>query len=818
MTTLIMALTFNMFTMQKPKKIVKAETISRQIEWNIKCLNAEKSYEDSKNLKKIKVAVLDSGLDYDVDLPAVEKKDFLGQGELHPLYQDMTGHGTSVASLICARKNEDRITGIAANVELYIGRIFGAGNDAPVDRVVRAINWAISEKVNIIHMSFGTQEYSEELENAIEKAYKSGILIIAAAGNEGPAPEDESTIEYPAAFDNVISVGATNKYNNMANFSSTGTELDVVAPGNQILTDGAFGGVSVDNGTSISAAQVTGMAAVLWGKHPDKSNEFIKNLLVGSANKDAVNSEKCGQGMVDYEEAEKNYNEMNQAYKEYKLEGNSEKKAAEKAGEDLPDNTKNINEHRKVNYVNASWKQEAHEYIVENGNKNGTSEGYIKNGNINYVKMGAVHSDNYDTWKQMSKNPYFHGRGNYFVNTHYLYCTAKKYINKIASFPSKQELKVNGHELKQSNIKAISSKLKKELGNYFNSFQDDKYFKKYSEEVCKKIVTDTETQGYVLLGAAIHNLTDTFSHNVYKKTLNKYGGVWCPTVHAQKDTAKKWNNRVIASKDPSEKSYLHYLLKNFAISDIIADGSSSVHLEKMYQLASKAGACMIASISSKKGWYNLLKPALQKPGTGKLRLNHVNKQWNLLTGKDIKFKKLSVGKNNEKEKVICSYKLHSYKINSYKKRYIQINVKQAYGHSVSLRGISVYNEKKKKYLIEPSKLKGAKINISSYWGTKAQNKKISVQFKIKYSCKGMKNIKLINRNTNKTQIAKIGTDVTFLPKKAIFKKTKGKKTFRGWSYKKNSNKTDIQIKKNKKPSPQKYPTDKMEITLYPVFK
>lgn len=196
-------------------------------------------------------------------------------------------------------------------MELYIGRIFGYGNDAPVERVVRAVNWAVEEKVDIIHMSFGTEEYSGELEDAIEKAYRSGILIIAAAGNYGRAPEDESTIEYPAAFDNVIAVGATDKYNNMTEFSSTGTELDVVAPGDQILTDGAFGGVAVNQGTSISAAQVTGIAAVLWGKYPDKSNEFIKSLLVGSANKEAVNSEECGEGLVDYREADKNYEEMN---------------------------------------------------------------------------------------------------------------------------------------------------------------------------------------------------------------------------------------------------------------------------------------------------------------------------------------------------------------------------------------------------------------------------------------------------------------------------------------------------------------------------
>lgn len=138
----------------------------------------------------------------------------------------------------------------------------------------------------------------------------------------------------------------------MSDFSSTGTELDVVAPGDQILTDGAFGGVAVDKGTSISAAQVTGVAAVLWGKHPDKSNEFIKSLLVGSANKEAVNSADCGEGLVDYKEADKNYKEMNEAYQEYREDGISEKKAVQKAESELSENTKNVEEHGEVNYVN----------------------------------------------------------------------------------------------------------------------------------------------------------------------------------------------------------------------------------------------------------------------------------------------------------------------------------------------------------------------------------------------------------------------------------------------------------------------------------
>ena len=187
-------------SVQLSNNTTNAAVISSETEWNIKTINAEHSYNESKNYKKIKVAVLDSGLDYDLNIPFVERKDFVRDGEESFFYQDSTGHGTSVSSIICATKNEDRITGIAANVDLYVARILDDNNQSPVKRVIEAVNWAIEKKVNIIHMSFGTKDYSEELENVINKAYKKGILIVAAAGNNGRAGEGRSTIEYPGVF------------------------------------------------------------------------------------------------------------------------------------------------------------------------------------------------------------------------------------------------------------------------------------------------------------------------------------------------------------------------------------------------------------------------------------------------------------------------------------------------------------------------------------------------------------------------------------------------------------------------------------------
>ena len=97
----------------------KAETKESQTEWNIQRIRAEQSYEDSKKAEKIRVALLDSGVDLDDDIECEEQEDFIDNTgeETNFLMGDSNGHGTAVAGIICARKSEDRICGMAANVE-----------------------------------------------------------------------------------------------------------------------------------------------------------------------------------------------------------------------------------------------------------------------------------------------------------------------------------------------------------------------------------------------------------------------------------------------------------------------------------------------------------------------------------------------------------------------------------------------------------------------------------------------------------------------------------------------------------------------------
>ena len=174
--------------------------------WNIVSVGSEEggilTIDGDAALDPVKVAILDSGVDYTEDIDVYMRKNFIpGEDGISVIYEDISGHGTSVAGIIAAKDNDEGITGINPYVQLYSARILDENKQAPASRVVAAIDWAIEQDVDIINISFGTTVDSEEIHAAIRRAYDAGILIVAAAGNNG-------VVEYPAAYDEVVAVGA----------------------------------------------------------------------------------------------------------------------------------------------------------------------------------------------------------------------------------------------------------------------------------------------------------------------------------------------------------------------------------------------------------------------------------------------------------------------------------------------------------------------------------------------------------------------------------------------------------------------------------
>lgn len=773
----------------------EAETLSKEAEWNIKCLKAENSYTDSKRLPKIRVAVLDSGLDTDRNIPFAKRKDFLGEEELHSMFQDETGHGTSVAGLICATENDERITGIAANAELYVARILDAANEAPVDRVIEALEWAMQEKVHIIHMSFGTKYYSEELEETIKKAYRQGILIIAAAGNDGNAAEDESTIEYPAAFDEVISVGATDVDNSVMESSSTGDELDVVAPGNRILSTGAFGGVVVDDGTSVSAAQVTGIAAVLWGKHPDKSNEFIRQLLVGSANTEAVHG-ACGNGLVDYTQTNLNYKQMNSSYRTYKKQGLAEKTAIQRAASELPENTAAVKSHEgKVPYVNGLWSRTRHEEMAVATNA-------IAESDIAFVKAGARLPDELDSMKQMSKHPCFHGAGNYFANVSYLLAYAKQLIKEgKEQLPEFKGFFRDERDYNKLNLKG-NYNIQTELSNSL-----DKFYAGCINKISSGLPNNTmsaQQKGYAILGLALHTITDTFAHMGYRK--EKDTNNFYEIVH-NRVGQKGWENSVtqlwhdIANSNTStedDKTYYKNKLTYFACADVVDK------MKVASILSQKVSNELVAAVNGTDDFLNkmaviLKNYKLENAGEQEdinkavnYRVEDVNTNWAAV--KDNTTFDINIDKNNAKIEIpnkndikakITSKSLTitiEFEPETNSNYTYQIYYKKG-NQKVFFKRIST-TKNQTVHKIAKSGMKNNQIFIVCFYGSHQRTLKYNIERKIIYHYKKKK----------KTQV------VPFKPKKHSFKlygnvfKIK-KKKFKGWSTKKKAKKVTYKPKK-----------------------
>ncbi|MEJ2048483.1 MAG: S8 family peptidase, partial [Calditrichota bacterium] len=195
-----------------------------------------------------------------------------------PMDEYPGGHGTPVAGIIAAQTNNAiGIAGVAPNIRVMALRAGTASGYLEEDDVAEAIIYAVQNGCKIINMSFGDVVFSNLLKEAVEYGYQHGLLFVASAGNSG-----NNILQYPASYDETISVGATDIDNNLASFSSFGSKLVLVAPGQDILSTSRNGEYGTYSGTSFSAPMVSGVLALLWSLYPQKSAKAVEaDLLNG---------------------------------------------------------------------------------------------------------------------------------------------------------------------------------------------------------------------------------------------------------------------------------------------------------------------------------------------------------------------------------------------------------------------------------------------------------------------------------------------------------------------------------------------------------
>lgn len=247
-------------------------------QWYHQVIHTPKAWAVTTGSNSEIVAVIDDGIDLnqkDLKNQIIAPYDVIHNSTLTiPVGE----HGTHVSGIIAGSLNNafDGV-GVAPNVKIMPINVFD-GEDALYSDVIKGIDYAINHGANIINLSLGGNEPSAILNDAIQRAYQAGILIIAAAGNDGQNIED-----YPASYDHVVGVSATNHLDYLAYFSNYGPQIDLAAPGTDIystLPNNKFGEMS---GTSMATPIVSGTAALVWSVNNHLTNAQVAEQLYKTA-------------------------------------------------------------------------------------------------------------------------------------------------------------------------------------------------------------------------------------------------------------------------------------------------------------------------------------------------------------------------------------------------------------------------------------------------------------------------------------------------------------------------------------------------------
>ena len=176
---------------------------------------------------------------------------------------DDNGHGTHVAGTAAARANNARgVAGVAFDSPLAVCKALDRKGAGAVAGIANCMNYLVGTGVKVISLSLGTTEDSVTLRNAVAAA-SSSALVVAAAGNSGAA-----TVEYPAAYPEVVSVAATDRRDAHAGFSTANAKVEIAAPGVDITSAWNDGGYETISGTSMSTPHVAGVAAIIARRNP----------------------------------------------------------------------------------------------------------------------------------------------------------------------------------------------------------------------------------------------------------------------------------------------------------------------------------------------------------------------------------------------------------------------------------------------------------------------------------------------------------------------------------------------------------------------
>lgn len=267
-------------------------------------VNALKAWDITKGSRSVRIAVIDTGVDYNhpdlkanmwtnsAELNGKPGVDDDGNGFVDDVYgydfanmdsnpMDGNGHGTHCSGTIGAvHDNRIGVAGVMSDVQIMAVKFLGDDGSGSLEGAIKAIDYATMMNVDLMSNSWGGGGRSQALLDAIQRASDKGIIFTAAAGNS--SSNNDASPSYPASYDtpNMVAVAATTAQNGLASFSSYGrNSVHIGAPGHNILSTVNGGGYDVYSGTSMATPHVSGVLGLLLAKEGRMSHSALRERL-----------------------------------------------------------------------------------------------------------------------------------------------------------------------------------------------------------------------------------------------------------------------------------------------------------------------------------------------------------------------------------------------------------------------------------------------------------------------------------------------------------------------------------------------------------
>ncbi|MGM0630979.1 MAG: S8 family serine peptidase [Pseudomonadota bacterium] len=234
-----------------------------------------------------KICVIDSGLDLPHEDMGTRGSTVNGTNDSGTgnWYNAGGPHGTHVAGTIAALDNGLGVRGvIGSNPNLHIVKVFNSSGWGYSSSLVSAIETCADNGADVVNMSLGGGGSNQTEANALQNLYNQGVLLVAAAGNDGSSYSETDPMSYPASYNAVVSVAAVDSSKNLASFSQKNTQVEIAGPGVDVMSTypegtGSQGNYGTMSGTSMASPHVAGVAALVWSHHPSCSAQEIRDVL-----------------------------------------------------------------------------------------------------------------------------------------------------------------------------------------------------------------------------------------------------------------------------------------------------------------------------------------------------------------------------------------------------------------------------------------------------------------------------------------------------------------------------------------------------------